>query len=227
MVFKKLIQSLKNLEWRLYLSLLIMGLCPAIYTTVRVYFLSNLPNEYSYSIAGQLEWINLIYEVINESITLPLFYFIGKVISDKEELINRMKTGLLITSIIYIVLTIIIGIFAKQMLELMAADPKIIDDSIFYIRIEAVANIFSVLYSFGWTGLLTIGKDKIIYILTGVKLVLCIIFDIFFVSTLSVSLNLGVNGIGYTNLAVNFLLFICSIILLHKEKVYVFSCGKL
>lgn len=51
-----------------------MGLVPVIYNTFRVYLLGNLPGDYSYSIAGQLFWINLIYEVINEAIILPLFY---------------------------------------------------------------------------------------------------------------------------------------------------------
>ena len=45
------------------------------------------------------------------------------------------------------------------------------------------------------------------YILTGVKLALCIIFDTFFVSTLSISASLGVNGIGYSNIVVKLLLF--------------------
>ena len=65
------------------------------------------------------------------------------------------------------------------------------------------------------------------YILTGVKLALCIIFDTFFVSTLSISANLGVNGIGYSNIVVNLLLFIVSVILLSKEGYSIFNKDKL
>lgn len=83
-MFNKLINSFKGINHQLFLSLLIMGLVPTIYTTVRVFWLGDMPGEWSYSIAGQLSWVNLIYEVINEAIILPLFYFVGKVLSDKK-----------------------------------------------------------------------------------------------------------------------------------------------
>ena len=83
---KKITKSLKHINWRLFIALLVMGLCPTIYTTVRTFFLGNLPGEWSYSIAGQLSWVNLLYEIVNEAIILPLFFFIGKVIEDKKNL---------------------------------------------------------------------------------------------------------------------------------------------
>lgn len=51
-MFTKILKSFKNINHRLFLSLLIMGLVPTIYTTLRVFWLGNLPSEYSYSIAG-------------------------------------------------------------------------------------------------------------------------------------------------------------------------------
>ena len=44
-----------------------------------------MPGEWAYSIAGQLSWVNLIYEVANEAIILPLFYFMGSVVENREE----------------------------------------------------------------------------------------------------------------------------------------------
>ena len=81
-MFAKLKLSLKNINYKLFIALLVMGLCPTIYTTLRVFWLGELPGKWSFSIAGQLSWVNLLYEVINEAIILPLFYFIGKVILD-------------------------------------------------------------------------------------------------------------------------------------------------
>ena len=123
-----------------------MGLVPAVYTTLRVFWLGNLPGEWAFSIAGQLSWVNLIYEVINEAIILPLFYFVGRVLEDPKELTNRIKTGLLLTFGIYLLLSVIIVLFATPLLKLMAADPSILEASATYIRIEAVANIFGILF---------------------------------------------------------------------------------
>ena len=105
-MLSKIKTSLKNINYKLFFSLLVMGLCPTIYTTLRVFYLGDLPGEWSYSIAGQLSWVNLIYEIINEAIILPLFYFVGKVLLDKKEFTNRVKTGLIITLGIYLILTI-------------------------------------------------------------------------------------------------------------------------
>ena len=101
-MFSKLNLSLSNINYKLYFALLVLGLAPTVYTTVRVFFLGSLPGEYSFSIAGQLSWVNLLYEIINEAIILPLFYFIGKVVTDKKEFANRVKTGMLISLVIYL-----------------------------------------------------------------------------------------------------------------------------
>ena len=204
-----------------------MGLVPTIYTTVRVFFIGQLPGDWSFSIAGQLSWINLIYEILNEAIILPLYFFMGKVVSDKTEYTNRIKTGLIISIYIYAVCSIFICLFTNPLLVAMATSKDIMGESAIYIRIESIANIFSLLASFLLVCLVTLGKSKYVYILTGVKLALCIIFDTFFVSTLSISANLGVNGIGYSNIVVNLLLFIVSVILLSKEGYSIFNKEKL
>jgi Na+-driven multidrug efflux pump len=113
------------------------------------------------------------------------------------------------------------------MLKLMATDSSIIDASASYIRIESIANIFSILTQFALVALVTVNKSKYLYALTGARLVLCLVSDTFFVSTLPVSLDLGVNGIGYSNIIVNALLLITSLILLAKEEINVFAKEKL
>lgn len=223
----KIIKSLKNINWKLFLSLLVMGLVPTIYTTVRVFFIGQLPGDWSFSIAGQLSWVNLIYEILNEAIILPLYFFMGKVVSDKTEYTNRIKTGLIISFCIYAFCSIFICLFTNPLLAAMATSKDIIAESVVYIRIESIANIFSLLAGFLLVCLVTLGKSKYVYILTGVKLALCIIFDTFFVSTLSISANLGVNGIGYSNIIVNLILFIVSVVLLGKEGYSIFNKEKL
>ena len=226
-MMKRIELSLRNINWRLFVALLVMGLCPTIYTTVRTFFLGQLPGEWAYSIAGQLSWINLIYEIVNEAIILPLFYFVGKVIENKNEFINRLKTGLLISLLIYSILSILIMIYAEQMLSAMATTKEIISESARYIRIESIANIFGILLSFSSVALISIGKDKLIYILTVSKLLLCLIFDTFLISSLPFSLNLGVNGIAYSNIIVNGILFLLVISLLAKQGYSVLNKEKM
>ena len=226
-MFTKVKKSLSKINYKLFLALLVLGLCPTVYTTLRVFFLGELPGEYSFSIAGQLSWVNLLYEILSEAIVLPLFFFIGKVLTDKKEFANRMRTGLLVSVGAYMVLSFLIIALAKPLLSLMATDTSIINASATYIRIESVASIFSLAFNFVMVGMVTLGKEKYVYVLTVVKLVLCWLVDTFMVSTLPVSLNLGVNGIAFSNIIVNVLLVATAIVLLHKEGVTIFKKEKL
>lgn len=222
----KLKSSLTHINLRLYLALIVLGLCPTIYTTLRVFFLGQLPGDWSFSIAGQLSWVNLLYEVISEAIILPLFFFIGKVKADRKAFSNFVRTGMLLSGVVYMLLSAVISIFAAPLLEFMAADPSIIAASAAYIRIESTANIFTILSQFALVSLVSLNRSRYIYILTGFRLVLSLIFDTFLVSSLPVSLNLGVNGIGYSNILVNLLLLTVSLILLRREGVDVFTKAK-
>ena len=214
----KVRESLKRIDHRLFIALLFMGLCPTVYTTLRTFFLGTLPGEWSYSIAGQLSWINLIYEVINEAIILPLYFFMGNALTDKKAFANRIRSGLLVSFGVYAVCSVLVATFINPLLQFMAVSTDIIEESAAYIRIECVANVFGILYSFLLVALVSIGKDKMVYIMTGAKLVMCIILDTMLVSNLPVSMKLGVNGIGISNCISNLLLFVIAFALIQ-------SCG--
>ena len=92
-MFSKFKLSLRNINYKLFFALLTLGFVPTIYNTVRVFFLGQLPGEWSYSIAGQLSWVNLLYEIMNEAIILPLFYFVGAVKDDKDEFSKPYNAG--------------------------------------------------------------------------------------------------------------------------------------
>ncbi|MBE6015878.1 MAG: MATE family efflux transporter [Lachnospiraceae bacterium] len=220
-------ESLKSLNWGMFRALLVMGLCPVIYTTVRVFFLGQLPGDYAFSIAGQLSWVSLLYEVLDEAIILPLFYFLGRAFKDKAEMSNRIRTGLILSLIIYSVIAVIIMIFITPLLQFMAATPDIIPESATYIRIESVANVFGILFRFAQVALIVIGSEKLVYGLTAVKVLLSLVLDTFLVSQLSMSLALGVNGIGISNIISNVILFLVTLVMIERCGYSIRGGGKL
>ncbi len=223
----KMKRSFSQINFRLYFALLLLGLCPTVYTTVRIFFIGQLPSEWAYSIAGQLGWVNLLYEILNEAILLPLFYFIGQVVRDHAEFTNRVKTGLLVAGVSYAIFSLVIILAVNPLLGWMAADESILSASASYIRIESVANIFGMLSSFALVALVALNKEKYLYILTAARLILSLLSDTFLVSCLPFSLQLGVNGIGYSNILVNGLLFAVSLVLLSREGIHVFNAKKM
>ncbi|MCU4706536.1 hypothetical protein [Mycoplasma sp. CSL7503-lung] len=215
-IHKKIFQGI-NL--RMFLALLFFGFLPTIYNTIRIYWLGQVPNVWTFSIAAQMQWVQLLYEILQESFILPLFFFVGAVISQKEKLINRLKTGMLFTFSIYLLLTFIVIGAARPLTIAMAQNESIIDQTVAYVRLESIASIINIMFRFILVSLITIKKDKNIYIPLFLQLFLIIILDIFFISNLSISLQLGVNGVAITNIIVSSVLLIVSFILLHYEKI--------
>ena len=223
----KIKMSLRKIDYKMFAALLIFGLVPTLYTTFRIFLIGQLPNSYSFSIAGQLQWVNILYEILQESLILPLFFFIGAVALNKDALINRIRTGLLFTISMYFSLSLIIFIFARPLVVFMAQDSSIIDETVTFIRLETIAQIFMTSFKFILVVLVTVRKDKNIYLVLLAQLLFTILLDTFMLSTLPISLNLGVNGIAISNIIVNFLLFLVALYLLKRNSINVFIKKKL
>lgn len=222
-----IIKSLKTVNYKLWIAILSLLLLPTIYQTIRIHFLGNMPAEWGFNIASQLQWISILYEVIQEALILPLFFLLGKSISDKQELSNKIRSGLIVTFIVYLALSIFIIIFAELLVKFMAQDPSLLDATVNYIRLETIATLFSTLIKFMMIVLVTIKKDKKMYTILAIQMILSIILDTFLISGLSISFNIGVNGIAITNIIVNIILLVTSIILLSREEITIFKKEKL
>jgi Na+-driven multidrug efflux pump len=224
---KSIVKALKSVNYRLFFAILLLMLFPTIYQTVRIFFLGDMPNDWGFNIASQLSWVSLFYEIIQEALILPLFFVLGKSLSNKDEFINKIKVGILLTGIIYFVLSFILFVFAKPIVIFMAQDKKLIDATVDYIRLETVAALLSTLFKFMLTVLITLKKDGYMYLTLIVQMVLSVLLDTFLVSNLSISLKIGVNGIAITNIIVNCINLLICMLLLKKENMSILTGGKL
>ena len=140
--------SLKQINFRLFAALMIIGIIPTIYKTVRIYFLGDLPTDWGFNIASQLAWVSVIYEVLQEAIMLPLFYLMGKSLSNKIELANKVKTGMIVTFGVYAFISTFIILFTEPLTVFMAQKDELVSVTVNYIRLETIASIFLRLSSF-------------------------------------------------------------------------------
>jgi hypothetical protein len=217
---KRVVTALKTVNYRLFFALVLLGLLPVVYQTVRIFFLGNLPGDWGFNIASQIAWVGLIYEIIQEAIILPLFFLLGKSLKDKPAFQNKVRSGLLITFAIYTTLSLILIVFARLLVVLMAQNTDLVDATVVYVRLESMAAIFSTLVRYLILVLVTMRKDKYMYFLLGLQLVMSVLLDTFLVSGLSFSMNIGVNGIAITNLIVNISMLILAILLLKRENIH-------
>lgn len=224
---KSVLKSIKTFNWRLWLVLAVTLLIPALYQTLRIHFLGDMPGDWGVNIASQLSWVNLIYEIVEEAFILPLFFILGKSLGSKEELENKTRVGLIISGGSYLVLSILIIALARPLCEWMASDPSTMDATVNYIRLESVANCISILSKFITVLLVTIGKDRYMYIQLGIQMALSMFLDTFLISKLPVSANMGVNGIAIANIAVSVAMVVSAFIMLRREDIHVFRKKKL
>jgi len=180
-----------------------------------------MPGDWGFNIASQMAWVGLIYEIVQEALILPLFFLLGKSLSIKDEFENKVRTGLFVTFGIYFIISLILIIFTKPLVVLMAQNVDLIDATVSYVRIESVAALFSTLTRFIILVLVTMKKPDYMYYLLGVQMFMSVLLDTFLVSGLSFSLNIGVNGIAISNIIVNLTMLTIAIVLLNRENIRV------
>ena len=194
-------RSFRRFNYRLYLALLLTDVLPTIYTTVRIHYLGELPQTHGVNIASQLQWVNVIMEVIQEAVVKPLYFCIGLTIENSRKTLNKVKTGLFVTFVVYLVSTSVLGAAASPLTEWMAQDESVIDKTVTYVRLELIGITLTNLVEFMMVVFVLLDAQFHIYVILAIKMSLSILLDSFFVSeSISVSLKLGVNGIAYTNI---------------------------
>lgn len=202
--------QLKNFNWKFFLLILLINLIPSIYTTTKIFFIGEIPNSNAINIASQIAWLNILFEIITEAIMLPLFYLIGTRKIDNQEYKNRVFISFFIVLIFYFMLALMTNIFSKEFLSFMNIDNSIFGQSNEYIKLEVWSIFLGALSKF-FLLLFLIGKKYLYIILISIsQMVLIVIVDLFLISNLKFSAQLGINGVAYSNIIVNFCLFISS-----------------
>lgn len=219
-------ESFRGFNFRLYGTLIMISFLPVVYSTVRIYFLGNLPGDWGFNIASQLAWVNIFYEVIQEALILPLFYLIGKALHDRGELSNRVRTGLFSAFLVFLTMSILIVAFVSPLLKFMGQKQEIVAQTAQYIRLEAIAIQISVLFRFISIVLIMLKRNGKLLTLLAIQMILTILSDTLIVSTLPMSLKIGVNGIAIGNICVNFVLVIVGLLMLRRDGIHVISKEK-
>lgn len=212
-----LINQIKSINYKLLLVLILNGFIPLIYSTTRIHLLGDMPDTWAFSIAAQVAWLNIGYEVLSEALLIPLAFILGQVISEKRAYQLRVSTSLIVVLLLYLIVTAFVLMFASKLVTGMQQDSSLIIQTIEYIRLESIAILLSSVFAFFNLVLVLKDNQRALYALLVLQTVLTLLGDSIFVSQLPLSLSLGVNGIAITNIFVNLSLSVVSILYLTKD----------
>lgn len=101
------------MPWTLFLVLVFCTLTRTIYSTARTHWIGDLPDDYGFNIASQLDWVNCGLEVISEFCVLPLFYALGLTVKDRAKTANKMLTATCVVATVYVVVLTVLAVLAR------------------------------------------------------------------------------------------------------------------
>ncbi|MGI9337664.1 MAG: MATE family Na+-driven efflux transporter [Gammaproteobacteria bacterium] len=200
-------------NYKLFAAVLLALLVPTLYRTYRIFLIGDIPNEWGYNIASQIAWLNIIYEVLQEGVTLPLFFVLGAVAKHHFVFWRKLRQGLMVIVPLYVAAAALIWFFSGALVALLSTPGEIVGDTISYIRWEALAIPMRVITDIAFIALITLADKRRIYFLLAMQLLVSICADYAFIGT--GALNLGVLGVAYSSVTANTLTALLGFGLLH------------
>lgn len=199
----------------LYCSLLLLGFIPFLYTLVRTNLIADNPSADGLGIAGHIEWFDLINETIQAFLIVPLYALLNQSIKDKDKLKEYIFQTFLIVNVIYILFSAFIYVYCSQLVSVMT--PNQIERVTGYLKLETIGFVIGNMVSFTNVLFVVLEKPFYIYAMVILKTMFTIIGDLFFIP------HFGVNGVAYSNIAVNTACVILCLIAVHRENLITVS----
>ncbi len=208
----------KNIEnnSKLFIVLVFYFFLPTLYSTVRFYLLGDYDNNVL-TIGSQIQLLNIIYEVLYESLIIPAYYYINCA-KDKVNYTDRIKSIFLLILITYFIVFCFIYFFADKLILFMKQDSAFLADTAYYLKLEAFALIFDAVFKFCIVLFIIEEEIKKILFFAFFKLVITVAGDIIFLN----GYITGINGLAYTNIISSIILVIIALFNLKAVNANVF-----
>lgn len=192
-------------DLKLYFSLILWSLLPSIYLLIRMKIVSI--NDVDINILWQMEWFDLIDEIITTMLIVPLYSVLKPHKSDSA----KVGLAFIISFLIYIMFTIIIATKVSTISKFMQAE---------YATPYLFFQSFSMLIQFISTFMILIlilnSDNSKINILIVLKLICLSVFDYIFIN------KYNSIGASYSEIVTNSIIAISSIFLVWRNKYMVF-----
>lgn len=179
----------------LFCSLMLLSFIPFLDMLMRTNLIANIPSTDGLSIAGHMEWFDLINETIQAFLIVPLFALFNKCIGDTDKLKERIFQSFLIVNTIYIIFSIIVLLHCSYIVSVMTSEN--IPEVTGYLKLETIGFIIENVVNFISVLFIVLEKPFYIYTMVILKTVFTIIGDLFLIP------QFGVNGVAFSNIAVN------------------------
>lgn len=201
----------KCFDWKMYLSLCLLALVPAIYQTIVTKLITVNTNPGVLDIIGQMEWYDLINETICAFLIVPMYSVLSKAKKTKDFSKVVFKLGLIVIGL-YILFSLGTFFYGIYLVSYMNPNEINVVAAYRYLSLETIAFMIGIVYSYVNVVFLVVDKSKYMYSFLVGKILLSLLSDLILIP------NLGIEGIAISNIISNFVIGTIGVVVLFVTK---------
>ncbi len=211
---KQKFDLLKLFDWKLFVSLMLLALVPAIIQTAETFIISSNVSVSDIDVIGQIEWFDLIDETIKAFLIVPLYSILNGILKKKgqEGFAKSSFKILLIVLGIYSLFSIVVLIYSASLIAYMNPNENDISLMNSYLSLSTVAFMIGIIVSYVNVVLVVLDKSMNVYFFLGAKAMVTILSDFLIIP------YLGVIGVAISNIVINAVLAACGLLILFLQK---------
>ncbi len=205
---------LKLFDWKLFVSLVLLALVPAIIQTVETFIISTNVSASDIDVIGQIEWFDLIDETIKAFLIVPLYSILNSILKKRgEEGFARSTFKILLIVLgVYSLFSIAVLIYSESLIAYMNPNENDISLMNSYLSLSTVAFMIGIIVSYVNVVFVVLDKSRNVYFFLGAKAVVTLISDFLIIP------YLGVIGVAVSNIVINAALSAFGLFILFWKK---------
>ena len=204
-------------DWGLFGLIFLYMALPRFYRSYSVFLIGNaIPDTNALAIVAQWQFIELLLEIVQETFVLAIFFFVGRGMQRSEGPGPPIRTALTSILLFSSALAVILFVLSDNFVSVMGTPESLREITSQFLKIKT-ATIPLVLLSMASVIIVeTVNRKRFILTLAILQVVYLFIFDSLFYGGYSFSLNFGVLGVAWSEVAAGLCLFITTLFLLRR-----------
>ena len=166
-------------------------------------------------IAGHMEWFDLIDETVRAFLIVPLYALLNRCMQDGEKFRERVFQTFVIANAVYLLFAVVTFRYCSSLVSAMVSER--IYEVTGYLRLETVGFIIANVVSFVNVLFVVLEKPFYVYAMILLRTMATVVGDLLLIP------GPGVNGVAYSNIAVNFICVVLCLFVVCRKKLFVVS----
>ncbi len=206
---------LRQWDWGLFLLIFLFMALPQFYRSYSVYLIGNaIPDVNALATIAQWQFIELLLEVVQETFVLAIFFFVGRGLQSKEGPGSPIRTSISSILVFSIVLAGILFALSDNFVSIIGTPEAIRETTSTFLRIKTAGVPIFLLSMASIIIVETINRKRMLLTLAILHVVYRFILDSIFYGGYSFSLNLGVLGVGWSDLIASLALLLTALFMI-------------